>query len=420
MLPYLWVNLAEYLSACQMEVKAVRGDGFCFLSAVTKVLEVDHKLIIPVQKAMEKIMKFLCENFERYTAYHQQKSELTTGDTLISDVIEFFSSRNYNTNIVDLLMQITTDCLDLDLNIFQNNAGQIQVYNFTTSKACYTVNLKFTHDLKHPQGNHYDAITKIPAVNTLNVFADVSDFYGWQHTKKEKLNTIPSSTTVIDLTDDDDGLILPDKSGLHRSNSTTDSLYGGTADIYSFSDETYISSEAECSGTGQYCIRSTPRSPSTGPQSTPSTEAHSDTTYSSTQASFSTMAASTIPTYVTEFLTEPDTGDSDMDSVLSWDCDKDTQTLIQSVSHGRLFPTWYFDTISPKFVKKIPDDIDGIKLYMVHICEHLWHVPTSDRCHFRMLTSSGEGFMGEHHIGTCKGSFVCNNKACPFIRTSQF
>ena len=135
---------------------------------------------------------------------------------------------------------------------------------------------------------------------------DVSDFYGWQHTKKEKLNTIPSSTTVIDLTDDDDGLILPDKSGLHCSNSTTDSLYGGTTDIYSFSDETYISIEAKCSGTGQYCIRSTPRSPSTGPQSTPSTKAHSDTTYSSTQASFSTMATSTIPIYVTEFLTEPD------------------------------------------------------------------------------------------------------------------
>ena len=138
------------------------------------ILEVDHKLIVPVQKAMEKIMKFLCENFERYTAYHQQKSELTAGDTLISDVIEFFSSHNYNTNIMDLLMQITTDCLDLDLNIFQNNAGQIQVYNFTTSNACCKVNLKFTHDLKHPQGNHYDAITKIPAVSTLKVLADVS------------------------------------------------------------------------------------------------------------------------------------------------------------------------------------------------------------------------------------------------------
>ena len=379
MLPYLWVNLAEYLSSHQMEVKAVRGNGFCFLGAVTKVLEVDHKLFIPVQKAMEKIMKFLCDNFKKYTAFHQQKSELTTGDTLISDVIEFFSSWNYNTNIMDLLMQITTDCLDLDLNIFQNNAGQIQVYNFTSSKACYTVNLKFTHNVRHPQGNHYDAITKIPVLSNLTVLADVSDFYGWQDTKKDKSNTILSSTTVIDLTDDDDGLIFHDKNRLRHSNSTADSLYGGTTDIYSFSDETYISSEAKCSGTGQYCIRSTPRSPSTGPPSTPSPEAHSDTTYSSTQASFSSPATTTIPTYATEYFTEADTGDNDMDSVLPRDCDEDTQSLIQSVSHGRPFPTWYFDTISPKFVKKIPDDIDGTKLYMVHIHEHLWHVPTSDR-----------------------------------------
>ena len=65
-------------------------------------------------------------------AYHQQKSELTASDTLISDVIEFFSSRNYNSNIVDLLMQITTDCLDLDLNIFQNNAWVR--YKCTTSQ----------------------------------------------------------------------------------------------------------------------------------------------------------------------------------------------------------------------------------------------------------------------------------------------
>ena len=108
-------------------------------------------------------------------------------------------------------MQITTDCLDLDFNIFQNNLGQIQVYNFTSSKACYTVNLKFTHDVKHPQGNHYDAITKISTLTSVQVLADVSDFYGWQDTKKEKLDTIPSSTTVIDLTDDDDGLIFPDK-----------------------------------------------------------------------------------------------------------------------------------------------------------------------------------------------------------------
>ena len=31
------------LVSTSKEVKAVRGNGFCFLGAVTKVLEVDHK-----------------------------------------------------------------------------------------------------------------------------------------------------------------------------------------------------------------------------------------------------------------------------------------------------------------------------------------------------------------------------------------
>ena len=354
MLPYLWVNLSEYLSLHQMEVKAIRGDGFCFLSAVTKCL----------QWIIESLYLFR----RRYP-----------GDTLISDVIQFFSSHNYNTNIVDLLMQIITDCLDLDLNIFQNNSGQIQVYNFTSLKPCYAVNLKFSHDVKHPQSNHYDAITKIPTFTNLQVLVNVSEFYGWEKMKKEKSNPIPSSTTVIDLTDDDDGLTFLKEIPLHHSNSTANSSYGGTIDNYSFSDETYMSSEAECSGTGQYCIPNTPTSPPTPAPSTPPTEAHSDTTYSSTQASFSSQGTTTVPTYITEYLVQDDTRDTDLDSVISRDHDEDIASLLQSVCHGRPFPTWYINTISPKYVRKIPDNIDGTKLYKIHIHEHLWHIPTSDR-----------------------------------------
>ena len=49
----------------------------------------------------------------------------------------------------------------------------------------------------------------------------------------------------------------------------------------------------------------------------------------------------------------------------------------------------------------------------------MWHAVSSDKRHFRMLTSSREGFFGERRIGTCKGSFQCCNKECPFIKTSH-
>ena len=51
--------------------------------------------------------------------------EPTLDDTLIANVIDFFASRNFNMNVVDLLSQITADVMHLDIFIYQNNNGQI-------------------------------------------------------------------------------------------------------------------------------------------------------------------------------------------------------------------------------------------------------------------------------------------------------
>ena len=92
-----------------MEVEGDDGDGFCFLNAVVKVLEENYSKKVSVKQAMQKVMKYLYSNFERYTKYHLQGEkdlEPTIADTLISDVIDFFSSGNFNMNIVDLQVKI--------------------------------------------------------------------------------------------------------------------------------------------------------------------------------------------------------------------------------------------------------------------------------------------------------------------------
>ena len=82
-------------------------------------------------------MRYLVENFKQYMAYHHQKSEASPGDTLIADVIDVFASHKYNTDIVDLLMKITTDALELDLHIYQKNVGHVQVFHISESeKSC--------------------------------------------------------------------------------------------------------------------------------------------------------------------------------------------------------------------------------------------------------------------------------------------
>ena len=63
-------------------------------------------------------------------------------------------------------MQITTNALDLDLHIYQNNAGRVQVFNFISQNPKKVVHVKFTHDDQYPLGNHYDATTNVqPDIN---------------------------------------------------------------------------------------------------------------------------------------------------------------------------------------------------------------------------------------------------------------
>ena len=109
-------------------------------------------------------MKFLCLNYKKYTMYHTQGEkdmEPTIVDMLLSDIIDFFANKNYNQNAVDVLMKIVADVLNIDLNIYQNNRGQIQILNFAGDNSMCTVNVKFTHNNLNTAINHYNAITLI-------------------------------------------------------------------------------------------------------------------------------------------------------------------------------------------------------------------------------------------------------------------
>ena len=75
--------------------------------------------------------------------------------------------------------------------------------------------------------------------------------------------------------------------------------------------------------------------------------------------------------------------------------DDEEHYLMESVLRGRPFPTWYFNTFEPQYVTKIPDDISGTCVYKIKVKQHMWHAASSDKHHFRMLTSSREGFFGE-------------------------
>ena len=210
-----------------MEVKGVDGDGYCFLNAAVKVLSANYNEHISVEKAMQTVMKYLCSNFEKYMKYHYQRKEdmePTLADTLIADVIDFFSSQNFNMNVVDLLSQITADVMHLDIIIYQNNNGQIQLVT-GDDNPMRTIRLKFTHDNLHPQGNHYEAIVMKKKKSVQQIVKEKKEaFFRGPNNTPSTIDQM-QEPIFIDLTDDNECISPPIRRRHHLSeenNSSTD------------------------------------------------------------------------------------------------------------------------------------------------------------------------------------------------------
>ena len=163
-LPTAWTNLQQHLGRRNRVVHRVSGSGFCFLNAVAKSLQADHDIKIQLSEAINIIVQHLLENHQNYVDFHTVSAKIhklvTNSYMLLNEAIDFFNSRNYNNDVVDLLVTITADALGLDLYIYQNNRGKIQVLKYSGSPISKPVYLKFTHDDLKPIGNHYDSIIK--------------------------------------------------------------------------------------------------------------------------------------------------------------------------------------------------------------------------------------------------------------------
>ena len=108
----------------------VKGDGFCFLFSVQEVLSKDHKISPELSYTRQVILDHLFQNTEKYLTFYTKISQdalITLSDLLLEEIIKFFDYGNFNINVVDLLVQICADALSLEIYLFQNNDGDIQV-----------------------------------------------------------------------------------------------------------------------------------------------------------------------------------------------------------------------------------------------------------------------------------------------------
>ena len=76
--------------------------------------------------------------------------------------MDFFENREFNKDIVDILVKVTSDALGINIYIYQEETDKKRQRDYILhmrsmcSEELKEVHLKFTHNNLHSQGNHYD------------------------------------------------------------------------------------------------------------------------------------------------------------------------------------------------------------------------------------------------------------------------
>ena len=132
----LWANVDHIIAKMQRSRIPVPGDGFCFLPSIVEALDKDHKIPISVPQARQLILDILLHNYEKYVDFFSCQMnlcqpEVSMSDALLSEMVQFFDDGLFNRNVIDLIVQIAADALNVNIFIFQDNSGEIQVLNYS-------------------------------------------------------------------------------------------------------------------------------------------------------------------------------------------------------------------------------------------------------------------------------------------------
>ena len=189
------MNLNTFLKRHGREVVHVVGDGFCFLRSVCEALKNDYGIFLQIKEVVQLILEQLIENHHEYMNYYivnlndeqkkQKKNQpwVTDSDIFVEEAMDFFENRDFNKDIVDILVKVTSDALGINIYIYQKETDKTSQRDYILrvqsmcSNSSKQVHLKFTHNNIHSQGNHYDPIVRHDSSKTnLDILASVAEY----------------------------------------------------------------------------------------------------------------------------------------------------------------------------------------------------------------------------------------------------
>ena len=85
---------------------------------------------------------------------------MSTSDNFVSEILDFLRSGQFVKDVVDIVIQVVADALGLNVFIYQDNRGLVEVLKICGRALCKDICVKFTHNNKHSIGNHYEPLIK--------------------------------------------------------------------------------------------------------------------------------------------------------------------------------------------------------------------------------------------------------------------
>lgn len=130
-IPQLWMNLTSFLQKHGHEVIHVAGDGFCFIQSVCESLKHDYGINLQIKEVIQLIQEQLIKKHEEYMNYYvlnltdeekeMKKNQpwITDSDIFVKEAMDFFKNRQFNKDVVDIIVKVTSDALGINIYIYQ-------------------------------------------------------------------------------------------------------------------------------------------------------------------------------------------------------------------------------------------------------------------------------------------------------------
>ena len=125
----------------------------------------DHEIKLNIQEVKDLVVEQALEFHDKYVEFHTSTLNIishymSTSDNFVSRILDFFWSGQFVKDVVDIDIQAVADAFGLNVFIYQDNRGLIEVLKICGGALCKDTCAKFTHNNKHSIRNHYEPLVK--------------------------------------------------------------------------------------------------------------------------------------------------------------------------------------------------------------------------------------------------------------------